>query len=97
MRPSRVDPRARTDIADAALWYESHQNGLGLAFLAELDAAIARICRGPFRFAIISGELRRARLHRFPYIVYFTLEEDVIVVLACLHGRRSPAVWKSRV
>jgi plasmid stabilization system protein ParE len=40
--------------------------------------------------------VRRALLQRFPYAVYFILDDQIIVILAILHQRRDPAVWKRR-
>jgi len=39
---------------------------------------------------VAHGRVRRARLHRFPYGVYYTIREDFIDVLAVYHGRRRP-------
>jgi hypothetical protein len=39
----RVRPEARADIFDAAQWYEDREPGLGVAFIAEIDAAFQRI------------------------------------------------------
>ena len=36
------------------------------------------------------GRVRRARLRRFPYGVYYTIREGFIDVLAVCHGRRRP-------
>jgi plasmid stabilization system protein ParE len=36
-------------------------------------------------------------VRRFPYIVYFSVETTVIVVLAVLHASRDPAEWQRRI
>jgi hypothetical protein len=46
----RVRPEARADIFDAAQWYEDREPGLGVAFIAEIDAAFQRIELGPERY-----------------------------------------------
>jgi len=38
----------------------------------------------------LGDALLRARLHRFPYGVYFTIREDFIDILSVYHGRRRP-------
>jgi hypothetical protein len=50
----------------------------------------------PFRFPILTRNIRRARMNRFPYGLYFIVADDDIVVIACLHGSRAPSVWMSR-
>jgi hypothetical protein len=36
-------------------------------------------------------------LHTFPYAVYFRAHDEDVVVLAALHLRRNPRVWRTRV
>jgi len=35
-------------------------------------------------------------LRRFPYCVFYILEPNEIVVLACMHGHRDPQLWRER-
>ena len=39
---------------------------------------------------------RRIRMRRLPYSVIYRVYADVIVVVACLHGRLDPRKWRSR-
>ena len=57
---------------------------------------MARIEREPAHFAFADTEVRRALLRRFPYAVYFIVDDASVIVLACLHVRRDPSVWESR-
>jgi plasmid stabilization system protein ParE len=52
--------------------------------------------RPPFRFPLARGEVRRARVRRFPYIVFFIPESERTIVIAVLHGRRDPQAWQTR-
>lgn len=89
-------PAARREVEDAALWYERQRPGLGSAFLAELERAIGPARDTPMRFAVVHGDVRCARLRRFPYSVFFRPEQQRIFVLAVFHASRSPAVRQSR-
>ena len=51
---------------------------------------------GHFQFPTVSGDVRRALLHTFPYAVYFRPSDETVVVLAVLHLRRNPKVWRGR-
>lgn len=42
-------------------------------------------------------ELHRSLLRRFPYGVFFTADEQVVRVVACLHVRRDPKTWSERL
>jgi len=88
--PVRVRRRAELDIDEAYAWYEARAEGVGEAFLRAVEACFARIEPHPEAHVVAHGRVRRARLHRFPYGVYYTTREDVIDVLAVYHGRRRP-------
>jgi plasmid stabilization system protein ParE len=88
--PVRVRRRAELDVDDAYAWYESRAEGLGQAFLRAVEACLARIARDPEAYAVQHDRVHRARLHRFPYGIYYTIREDFIDVLAVYHGRRRP-------
>ena len=90
------DPQADIDIEATFRWYENEQTGLGLEFLDELRAAYDRIVDGPFKYLQLRSNMRRALLKRFPYAVYFVVEDEIIVVLAVLHTSRDPAEWQRR-
>lgn len=44
----------------------------------------------------IYRELRRALTRRFPYGVFYIVEETKIIVFAVFHAKRDPALWKER-
>lgn len=91
-----VRPAAAADIDEAFLWYEHQRVGLGEEFLAAAQAVIDAIAQQPLRYAVVRRDTRRALLRRFPYAIYFRVYGDLAVVVACMHGRRSPRRWQSR-
>jgi plasmid stabilization system protein ParE len=50
----------------------------------------------PDAFPVVHLSLRRVLLKRFPYALYYLLEDGAVVIVAVVHGRRHPAVWQSR-
>jgi plasmid stabilization system protein ParE len=92
-----VRPAAAADIDEAFLWYERQRAGLGGEFLTAAQATIDAIAAHPSRYAVIHRNTRRAFLRRFPYGIYYRIYDDIVVVVACMHGRRSPKRWQSRV
>ncbi|MBI5627462.1 MAG: type II toxin-antitoxin system RelE/ParE family toxin [Candidatus Rokubacteria bacterium] len=91
-----AEPRVDLDIAATFDWYENEQIGLGREFLVELRATYDRVADGPLKYQHLRSGIRRALVRRFPYAVYFAIEDDVIVVLAVLHVSRDPAEWQRR-
>jgi toxin ParE1/3/4 len=91
-----VRPEAERDIAAAYDWYEDREVGLGQAFLAQVNAALALIERNPELHPRLHREIRRVLTKRFPYGVFYIVEKEVVVVLAVLHQASDPERWKSR-
>ena len=50
----------------------------------------------PELHAVIEKQVRRSRVAVFPYHIYYRILPDRIEVIAIIHGRRDPALWKSR-
>ncbi len=91
-----IKPLAEEDAKDAAIWYNEKRDGLGDEFLLALEATLNSIQRNPDHFQVIHKGLKRALTVRFPYGVFFTVEDNIIYVLAIVHTSRSPKAWKKR-
>jgi len=94
--PIVVRPAAAADIDEAFVWYERRRPGLGDEFLAAIQSSLEGIAAQPTLYAVIHRDTRRALLVRFPYGVFYRLYNDVVVIVACLHGQRDPKQWRSR-
>lgn len=92
----RLRPEAERDLADAAGWYELQRRGLGQDFLDEVLTVLAGIAETPLMYPVVHRQARRALIRRFPFAVYFRVEEMAIVVVAVMHGSRHPHRWKHR-
>lgn len=96
-RPLSFKREAEADIQEAFDWYEGRTEGLGAEFLHAVDYALASIQRNPLGYQSVYRSIRRAVVHRFPYIVLYVVRERDIAILACVDSRRDPAHWKARV
>ena len=85
------------DVEAAFNWYEGEEPGLGLEFLEELRAAYHRILDHPLGYQDLRSGIRRALTRRFPYAVYFSIEEERIVIIAVLSTARHPEEWQQRI
>lgn len=97
MTPVRVRPEAQLEAEDAALYYELQSPGLGYDFFLELDETLERISSHAEGYQVLYRGVRRASLHRFPYGVFYFVEDGIAVVFAVLHMSRDPETWKTRV
>ena len=80
-----------SDLNKAVAYYNRRQPGLGEEVRFEIYAAIERVLASPTQFSIVSKDIRRCLVHRFPYAVLFRIvSEDTLRVLLIRHHRRHP-------
>lgn|SRR5574337_232482 len=91
-----IRPEAEKDLADAFLWYEDKRQGLGHDFLLRVDAGLRFIARNPLISAPGYKGTRNNVIKRFPYKIIYLVNENLIIVLGIVHGRRSPRIAHQR-
>lgn len=94
-RPVILNPIADREFEDAANWYQ-REAGLGEQFVARIQEVLDRIGQMPELHAVVYRDIRRARVQRFPYGVYYRILADRIEVIAVSHNKRDPRSWRSR-
>ena len=88
---------AEEEMSEASLFYDAASSGLGRAFLEDVQLAIDRLREYPRAGATVDASLRSVLLHRFPFSIIYSIETDVILVIAIAHHGRRPGYWESRV
>lgn len=59
-------------------------------FHHELGVVMTRLAETPLICPEVYRNIRRAVLHRFPYLVWYQVEGSVVTVLVCTHGKLDP-------
>ena len=98
MKHYRLEAEAAVefDIESAFRWYEAEEPGLGPEFLEQLRLIYRRILDNPLGYEEQRSGIRRGLMRQFPYAVYFSIEDETILILAVLHTARDPAEWQLR-
>jgi plasmid stabilization system protein ParE len=91
------DPLAKLEIKEASAFYENCREGLGRAFLVEIEKAIQRLSENPMQNRRIGGRFRRRLVNRFPYGIIYSMEADHLFIVAVMHLKREPDYWKQRL
>jgi plasmid stabilization system protein ParE len=91
-----IQPDAASDILEAAKWYDNNLKGLGGSFLDSVDSAINSVQQNPDAYPKVYKELRRILLKKFPFGIFYLVEENKIVIVAVFHASRNPKQWKGR-
>jgi len=87
---------ATQELEDAVRFYELEYAGLGRSFKEEVKKAALRVAEYPKAWSIERGEVRKCLLHRFPYKLLYSVEEDHVLVIAIAHQHRKPDYWVGR-
>jgi plasmid stabilization system protein ParE len=67
--------------------------GPGLRFTDEIDSTLERIRLNPDSYRKVTGNIRRIQVNRFPYSVFYTKEDDTLVILRIFYNKRKPVEW----
>lgn len=92
-----VTKEAEADILDGYRSYEEKQEGLGRRFMDEIELVFDRILPNPFLYQEVEADIRRAVIHKFPYLVFYTLDQQTVQILAVIHGAQDPAYINERL
>jgi toxin ParE1/3/4 len=90
-----VRPDAETELTAAAAWYEDKRPGLGDQFVTAVEAALAEIEESPETWPCWKRghPYRKYVVRRFPYVVFYTVDDAAVTVVAVAHGKRRPGYW----
>ncbi len=98
MRQIIVRPEAEAEVQQAFDWYEEQSKGLGLEFLRAIEACLSGVTRNPFAYTVVKDpNVRRALVRRFPYVLFYLIDEEAIVVIAVFNVKRRPIDWLRRI
>ncbi|MCX6554419.1 MAG: type II toxin-antitoxin system RelE/ParE family toxin [Candidatus Aminicenantes bacterium] len=88
---------AYLEFRAAQEFYELEQSGLGARFENEIRQALLRIQQYPKVWSTERKEIRRCFIHKFPYKIIYSIQKEIIVVLAFAHLHRKPDYWIDRI
>ncbi len=93
-------PEVEQDLAEAAHWYESRQNGLGTRFIEEILSVFDSLADNPLlnsrRHPL--KNIRWRYPEHFPWRVIYEVNEPerIVRVAAVLHAARHAQHWQRR-
>jgi plasmid stabilization system protein ParE len=87
---------AEQELKEAYDWYEGREKGLGFEFLQAVEGCVQTIRRHPEIFPEANKNIRQGVLRRFPYSIFYLVEDAEIVVISVFHSSRDPSIWQRR-
>ena len=90
-------PAVHDEVRQIRDYYEERSPGLGAAFVDEFERQVLRVAAEPERWMVVSGEIRRCLMRRFPYVIYFRrVGADRLRITVVKHQRRHPEYGSDR-
>ena len=87
---------AEKDLVDGFAFYERQSKGLGDYFLDSIFSDVESLHLYAGIHALHFG-YHRLLAKRFPFVIYYRIENDIVRVYAILDCRRSPAWTRDRL
>lgn len=75
--------------------YSAEDKPLGRRFVQTVENAALDIQADPLRWRMFDGRVRRCLVPRFPYIIYYLVEDDLLYFGALLHSARHPEAYRT--
>ncbi|BAS68156.1 MAG: type II toxin-antitoxin system RelE/ParE family toxin [Gammaproteobacteria bacterium] len=92
----KILPSANDDLLNGYQFYEQQQQGLGGYFLNSLFSDIDSLLVYHGVHLVLFEKYHRLLSKRFPFAVYYTIENKVIIIYGVFDCRKQPAWIKSR-
>ena len=90
-------PAVEAELGEIKRYYEERVAGLGGAFIDEFERQVLVLAATPRRWSVVSENIRRCLMRRFPYVIYFReAGDDVIRITVVRHHRRHPSYGEGR-
>lgn len=86
----RYTDRSKDDIELAFAWYERQRKGLGFEFLDCVEASLQNIINKPEMHQIQYSCFRGCPIRRFPFSIFYSIEDIEIVVHSVFDNRQDP-------
>lgn len=88
---------ARQDIIETENWYEENRTGLGELFTGAFISSLNKIQLNPGLYPNHYSDIKKCIIKKFPYSIYYYIDEKRIVVLGCFHFKRNPSTILNRL
>ena len=97
MKTLKFDPAVQSDLRNAKSYYERKRPRLGRDFMGRVLDQFQRIALYPLAAPIVERNVRRIGIEKFPFEIYYRVNDQEIFVFAVLHQRRHQDSWKQRL
>ena len=81
---------ALKELEEGKAYYNLQKAALGDEFEETIRNSIEEIFKAPYLYPVIATPVHRKVISRFPYNVFYQIDDDAIVILSIAHQHRKP-------
>jgi len=85
-----VSKLALQELEESREYYNLQKNGLGDEFAQYIRNSIDTIFETPYLYSVIIAPVHRKVISKFPYNIFYRVDDEAIVILSISHQNRKP-------
>ena len=92
-----ISDEAEIDFDKSYQYYFEESPKVADNFLKQINISFEDIKQNPFTFPITYKEVRKYFVRKFPFIIYYQIDNSTIKVVAIFQTSRNPEIWNERI
>jgi toxin ParE1/3/4 len=92
-----ISDEAEVDLENSYQYYAEESQNLAESFFKQISSGLEVVKKNPGSFPFAYKDVRKFVVKKFPFVIYYQLNESVIRVIAIFHTSRNPEIWNERI
>jgi plasmid stabilization system protein ParE len=91
-----LSKEAEEDFDNSYYYYAKESQKVADNFLKQVDSSFVQILKNPEGYVLAIVEIRKYVMKKYPFVIYYRVQEAIIQIVAIFHSSRNPEIWKER-
>ncbi len=91
-----LSDEAEVDLDKSYEYYANENEDLADNFYRYIANSIEEIRKNPNLYPDIHKNIRKFVIKKFPFVIYYKINDVVVEVVAIFHTSRNPEIWQER-
>ena len=88
---------AEIDLKSSFEYYFYEDPQVADSFFKQINISFEKIKQDPKMFTIVYGSIRKYVLLKFPFVIYYRIDDVIVQIIAIFHTSRNPQIWNERI
>ena len=88
---------AEIDLKSSFEYYFYEDSQVADSFFKQINISFEEIKQDPEMFPIVYGSIRKYVLKKFPFVIYYRIDNVIVQIIAIFHTSRNPQIWNERI